>query len=144
MGASPLIVSPHVAVYINSKVFGLVYGFNFNSSTPRKKIKSIDVLQALELAPTSSDVSFSMDIYRLRGGGGIEGANIAAPLPDLASENYFSVVLIDIVTKFIIFQAVSASVEDQSWSVPLKDYIRGRINCSALSWSNEVIPLNGR
>jgi hypothetical protein len=144
MGASPLVSAPGVACYINGKVFGLVYDFSFNSATPRKKIKSIDVLQALELAPTTSDVSFSMGIYRLRGGGGIEGANIAAPLPDLASENYFSVVLLDLVTKFVIFQALNCSVESQDWSVPLKNYITGRISCSALSWSNEVVALNGK
>ena|ERR1022692_1556713 len=144
MGASPLIVAPSVAIYINSKMFGLVHSFDWISSTPRKKIHSIDVLSALELAPTGADVSFSMGIYRLRGGGGIEGANLTVPLPDLAQENYFSCVLLDIVTKFIVFQALECSVEAQSWSVVTKQFLMGNISCSAKSWNNETVALNGR
>src|ERR1700690_167555 len=144
MGATAIISAPQVAVYINGKVFGLVHSFDWNSSTPRKKVHSIDILQALELAPTGSDVSFGMGIYRLRGGGGAEGANITVPLPDLASENYFSVVLVDIVTKYIVFQAQQCSIESQNWSVATKQFLMGTLNCSALAWSNEVVALAGR
>lgn len=143
MGAPVLIHAPSVACYINGKVLGLVYSFDWTSITPRKKISAIDVLQDLELAPTDSKVSFNMGLYRLRGGGGLEGANITAPAPDLAQENYFSVVLLDLVTKFVIFNAQKASVESQSWSVATKAYMTGSVSCSALSWNNEVIALNG-
>ena len=144
MGAPALIAAPQTAVYINSQMFGLAYSFDWNSSTPRKRVKSIDILQSLELAPTGSDVSFTLGMYRLRGGGGIEGANITVPLPDLAQENYFSVLLLDIITKNVIFQATSCSVESQNWGVAVKQFMQGSISCSCLSFSNEVVPLNGR
>lgn len=144
MGASPLVSAPGVAVLINSKVFGLVYDFAFNSSTPRKRAKSIDILQSLELIPLGAEITFSMGLYLLRGGGGLEGANITAPVPDLANEGYFSVVLLDLVNKNIIFQARRCSVEAQSWSVPVKQFITGQVTCSSLEWSNQVVPINGK
>jgi hypothetical protein len=144
MGATALVSSPQVAVYINGSLFGLVYSFDWNSSTPRKKVRSIDILQSIELAPTGSDVGFTLGMYRLRGGGGIEGANIAATLPDLSQENYFSVLLLDIVTKFVIFQATQCSVESQNWGVAVKQFVQGSVSCSCLSWNNEVVPLNGK
>jgi hypothetical protein len=144
MGATPLISAPQVAAFINGAPYGLVYSFDWNSSTPRKRIHSIDILQSIELAPLGTDVSFTMGLYRLRGGGGIEGANITVPLPDLAQENYFSVTLVDIVTKFIIFAAQECSVESQNWAVATKQFLTGTISCSAKSFNNEVVALNGR
>lgn len=142
MGASPLISAPGVAVLINGKPYGLVYEISFNSNTPRKRVKSIDILQALELIPLDVEISCSMGIYRLRGGGGIEGPGMTAPVPDISRENYFSVTLVDLATKFIIFQATQCSIESQSWSVGVKQFLVGRISWSTLSWSNEVVSLS--
>src|SRR5690242_8031035 len=102
MGLSPLISAPGVGVYINGKPYGVGFNFNINSATPRKRVKSIDILNGLELAPIDASVNFSLSIYRVRGSGGIEGAGMTVPFPDLANENYFSITLLDLGTKFII------------------------------------------
>lgn len=143
MGAPALIHGPSVAAYVNGKVLGIVYSMDFTSSTPRKRVMSIDSLIAQELAPVGTSVSGTLGIYRLRGGGGIEGAGLTAPLPDLSQESYFSIVLLDIITKFIIFSARSCSVESQSWSAVTKQYLTGTIAFSGINWQNEVVALNG-
>lgn len=140
---SPLVLAPAVAVYINGKSYGLVYDMSFGSDTPRKKVKAIDILQVLELVPTGVDINCSLTVYRLRGGGGIEGAGMAAPMPDIPNENYFTVTLVDLVTKFIIFQSNTCSVESQRWNVAVKQYLMGQVSFSCLNWSNELIPVNG-
>jgi hypothetical protein len=86
-------------------------------------------------------ISGAMTIYRTVLDGAAEGAGMVAPIDELPREKYFSIVLVDLTTQVVIFQADFCSVEQQSWSIASKSLITGSVAWSALSYQNEVRPL---
>lgn len=135
---SLMLTGAQVMLYVNGVRFGRVSAFSWNSDTPRKKEYVVDSMLPMELMQTVSSISGTMTVHRLSMDGGAEGAGMVAPVPDLSREKYFSLLLVDITSGFVIFQADSCSVESQSWRAGARDRIVGNISFSALSYSNEV------
>ncbi len=141
MARSVLLSAAQVALYINGQQFGRVNAFSYSVDSPRKKLATVDSLIPFELATGQTHVSGTMAVYRTVLDGAAEGVGMVAPIEELPREKYFSIVLVDLTTQVVIFQADFCSVEQQSWNVTSKGLIVGNIAWSALSYQNEVRPL---
>lgn len=141
MARQKVIVSAGVTVYLNNKPFGRVSQFRFSSQTPREPIMAIDSLDPVELAPTSTRVTGSMEIIRTVGDGGAEGAGMTTHFSQLPREKYFSIMLVERISDTVIFRADQCSVVSQSWDFSAKSMVRGSVEFEAIDWSNEVRPL---
>lgn len=139
---SHLTTGAKVAVYVNGKRFGRVTAFSWNSETPKRAIYGVDSTEPYELATTTSRVTGSISILKLSGDGGVEGAGMNVPFPDLANANYFSLSLVEIGTNVIIFEARQCAATSQSWSVQTRSYVTGSVNFEAIGWDGEVRPLS--
>lgn len=122
-------------------LFAKVASFKFNSATPRRKLQAVDSVVPFELATTVSQVTGTMNVYRLSQDGAAEGSGMVAPISELTREKYFSCILIDITSGFVVFQADQCSVEEQSWSADARQVLAGTISFSALTYNNEVRPV---
>jgi len=98
----------------------------------------VDSPSPFELAPTSNTVTGTMTVYRLIDDGAAEGAGMVAPVDELPREKYFTMVLFNVVTGGIVFQAEFCSVESQTWSFEARSLATGVINFSAIRSENEV------
>lgn len=132
------IVGAGVLLYVNSRPFGKVTGFRFTSSTPREAIYSVDSLDPVELAPTRTKVSGTINLVRTIADGGAEGAGFTTDYENLSREKYFSLILLDRQTDKVIFRADYCSVVSQSWDAVIRDIVKGNLEFEALDWSNEV------
>ncbi len=138
MARSPLLTSAQVVLYINGEMYGKVHSFHWTQDTPRRDIRGVDSIIPFELAIASSRVSGSMSIYRLSQDGGAEGAGMIAPTDALSREKYFTMVLIDITSGFVVFQADHCSIDSQTWMADVKGVLTGQLTWSAMACNNEV------
>jgi hypothetical protein len=138
---SLLLTGAQVVLYVNGVRFGRCTGFSWQSDTPRKKIYGVDSVIPFELGTTVSSISGSISVLRMSQDGAAEGAGMVAPIADLTREKYFRILLIDITSGFVIFQADQCSVETQSWNARTRSLLEGPIGFSALSYNNEVRPI---
>lgn len=138
MARSQIVTAPKVKLYINGKLFGRVTGFNWTSETPRSSKYGLDSMQPYEIAPTITRGSGTMNVLRLSGDGGAEGAGVVAPLPEISAEKYFSVTLIEIGTEFTIFQARRCSLTSQSWNIAVRSVVAGSFSFDFIDFSNEI------
>lgn len=137
-------VAASVICYVNGRALGTVSSFSFQSVTPRKAIRGIDSNIPYELAPTTSAITGTLELYRMDADGGIEGYLFTAPFDELPTEKYFSLQLINTKTDTVLFQADYCSVESQSWNVSSKTLVTGTVNFSALYWNNEFANLKNK
>ena len=135
---SLLLTGAQVVLYVNGVRFGRVTGFSWTSDTPRKKVYAVDSVVPFELATTISSISGSLNVLRMSQDGAAEGAGMVAPIQDLSREKYFRLLLVDITSGSVLFQADQCSVETQSWTARTRSLMEGHIAFSALSYSNEV------
>lgn len=138
---SSTIHGARVVCYINGSVLG-VNSIHFTSDTPRRAVYCLDMQFPGELVLQSTRIVGTLGLYRQASDGGIEGLGMIATTPDLMSEKYFAILLVDRVTDTVIFSAEQCSVLSQEWSIGIKDVMRGTIQFQAISWSNEVRPFN--
>jgi hypothetical protein len=142
MARSHLITGAKVALYVNGERYGRVFDFRWSPETPKRAIHGIDSQEAFELAPTIARCTGSMNILRLSGDGGAEGAGLSVPFPELSREQYFSLVLVEIPTNLVLFASRQCSANSQSWGAATRDYVRGSVNFECIGWNNEVKPFN--
>jgi len=138
MSRSSILTGSQVALYVNGQLYGRVSSFSFSSDTPRRKLYAVDSASPFELMTTIHGITGSLGIYRLSGDGAAEGPGMVAPVSALTREKYFSMVLVDLTNSAIIFEAGQCSVESQSWTYAARDLVRGTVNFSALTYTNEV------
>jgi hypothetical protein len=138
MSRSPILTGAQVVLFVNGEMYGKVHSFHWNVETPRRDIRGVDSIIPFELAIATSKVAGTMSIYRLSRDGGAEGAGMIAPTDALSREKYFTMVLIDISSGFVVFQADHCSVDSQIWMADAKGIITGQVSWSAMAWNNEV------
>lgn len=138
---SVMLTSAEVFLYINGLPFGRVGHFSYSVDTPRHKIHTVDSSIPFELAQGPSNVTGTMGVYRTHVDGAAEGVGMVATLQELPREKYFTMLLVDLVTHAVIFQANYCAVESQSWSFDSKSLVTGNVVFSALTYNNEVRPL---
>lgn len=138
MSASSLVHGARVLCYINGKLFGRVVSFGWNSSTPRKKIHTIDIPHPVEIATTTSDVTWQMSVLRTVGDGGMQGAGVVATAPVLSREKYFTILLLERTSNQTLFRADLCMTDSESWTVASKELVRGQVTGSGIVWVNEA------
>lgn len=138
MNRPTLVVAAKILVYINGKLFGRCTSFSWQSTTPRKKIRTIDVQHPVELAATTVDVSWSMGVLRTHGDGGLQGVGIAPVMTELSLEKYFTIQLYDRVTGLTIFRSDMNNTDVESWNITAKGLMQGQAQGSGIVWVNEA------
>lgn len=141
MARSLLLTSAQVAVFINGNLYGRAAGLQYSVESPRPRHQCVDAIIPFELGFGPVVVSGSLSMWRGSQDGAAEGPGMVAPIDEITREKYFSLILVDLTTSTIIFQADNCSVESQSWSVGAKSLITGTVHFSAISYQNEVRPL---
>jgi len=135
MARQTVLTGASVICYINGKPYGLVSSFQWSSTTNRKSIPELDSPLPAELAPTVAKTTGVIGLFRQAGDQGIEGTGMAAPVPQLPREKYFTIMLVERTTDSIIFRADYASVTNQTWNVPTRGLVTGTVNFEALDWT---------
>lgn len=127
----------HLKCYINNSLAGYVTGFNYSVVTNHRAIEAIDNVQAQELAPSSYSVAASFSIISSRVLMGLEGAGVAVYADQLPRHKYLDIVLLDKVTGRIVFQAINAVIDAQSWTAQAKGLMSGQFSVKALSFTSD-------
>lgn len=140
--AAKTITSAHIVCYINGKLYGRVSSFSWDSQTIHKPIYGVDSADPFELAASSTRISGNMQIYRLMGDAGAQGAGIVPKYEDMPRGRYFNITLIDRATDLILFQAKYCILQAESWNVPSRGIITGQCHFEAIDWSNELRPVH--
>lgn len=133
-----LVVAAKVLVYVNGKLFGRCTNFQWTSATPRKKIRTVDIVHPVELAATTVDVTWTMGVLRVSGDGGLQGAGVVAQQTELSREKYFTLVLVERSTGLTLFKADLCETDSESWTIAAKDRMLGQVNGSGIVWVNEA------
>jgi hypothetical protein len=127
-----------VIMYVNGRPFANVIDFKWRHMTPGEEIGGLDSMEAFEIAPTTSRISGTLNLYRLMGDGGLEGAGIVPTAEWLPRGKYFSLALVERLTDTVIFSAQHCHSEDQGWDVQTRKFVMGSMSFKALSYSNEA------
>lgn len=125
-----------VFCYINGVNTGLCTGFSYSSSTPREIIRGIDSVLPVELLPGATSITGSIGMVRMVDRNP-ESIGLAVHQSLVIKERYFTVQLIDRLTRIEIFRADFCQVTGQNWTVSPKGLYIGTVNFSAITWSNE-------
>ncbi len=129
-------VGANVVCWINGQQWGAVTGLQYNENSPRTEERGIDSMEAFELAPTVVGVTGNIQLLMVRDSQGLEGRQVTAGLPYISSEHYFSMMLQDRTSGFIIMRIENASVDGQSWSPVARGMVRGQFNFKGLMVKN--------
>lgn len=134
-----LVSGARVLCYVNGRLLAGVSSFVWTSSSPRKKIRVVDLPIPVELAATTVDVTWQMTTFRQIGDGGAQGPGIvAANLTDIVREKYFSLLLIERATQLPLFQADYCNLDSENWSINAKMIMTGQLSGSGIVWVNEA------
>ncbi len=135
---SPNITAPQVIVLINGRVFGEVTGWSFNASTPNAPLHGIDQTFAFELAPGAVGGSGSIQALRLHGSGGLEGRGVVAPMLQIPTQQYFSMLLVNRRNRSTLWRADHCAVDGQVLSIEARERVGVAFQFRCISFSNEV------
>jgi hypothetical protein len=124
-------------VYINSVPFARCCGLTYDVISPRKELRGIDILEPVELVPTSLSVHGTLQIYRLHSDGGIEAAGLIATWQKMTKEKYASLMVLDRSTDTVLVQVDKFCVNSQSWRVVPKSFVLGTVSWTGFSYSND-------
>ncbi len=138
MAIANLVTTPHCVCYINNVPFARCCGLTFDVVTPRKELRGIDNLQAVEEIPIGASIKGTLQVYRMHRDGGVEAAGLVATMDSLTREKYFSLMVIDRSTDTVLMQVNNASVHNQSWSFVPKSFVIGTVTFTGLNYNNDA------
>lgn len=141
MGQQRIIVGANIICYLNGRPLGFVHAFNYNAATPSREIRGIDCPEVIELAPTTSGCKFTMTVFRLKGGGGIQGVGMGPVASEIPRGKYFDFLLLDRITDTVVWQGRWCRVDGESGNFEAKAMSMVTVNGTAITWSNEVRPI---
>lgn len=139
MATSSIICGPHTVVYINGKPFAQVSAIDYNINSPYRVITGIDTLLPLDTAPQSLSYTANMQIYMLRGRGGIEGEGLCATWEAATRGKYFSILVMDRLTSTILFEGRKNRATGQQWKIASKSIVTGSVQFTGLFYNNNTI-----
>jgi hypothetical protein len=128
-----ILVGAGVRCLINSVDIGIVTAIQWGTQTAKEEERGIDSMAPFELSGTSSSVSGSVSVYRMRDSGGLEGLNIVKPIPEISEDEYFTLELKDRLTGSTYFKVDHAACDGQSWSASAKGIVTGQFSFHGLS-----------
>lgn len=137
--ANSVICGPHAVVYINGKPFAQVSSIDYNIASPYRVITGIDTLLPLDTAPQSLSYTASMQLYLIRGRGGIEGEGLSATWEAATRGKYFSILVIDRLTSNILFEGRKNRATGQQWRIAAKSLVTGTVQFTGLFYSNGTV-----
>ena len=127
-----------VLAYVNGKLLGIVTSFSWSSSTPRKAIRVVDIPHPVELAATTTEISWQMGVVRLMGDGGMQGNGIVANQTNIIKEKYFTIMLVERLSDLPVFQADMCQTDGEQWSITAKGLMTGTVSGKSIVWTNEA------
>ncbi len=134
-----LVTGAKVLCYVNGKLFGRVSSFSWSSSTPRKKIRVVDIPHPVELAATTTEITWQMGVFRSVGDGGMQGAGmIAAQQTAVMREKYFTILLLERSSNLVLFKADFCNADSENWAINAKAIMVGNVAGSGIVWGNEA------
>jgi hypothetical protein len=135
---SKILASAHLKVLVNGRLLGWTSGFSPRVRTSVRPAMGIDNSTAIELIPTSYSVSGTMEVYRGRLQGGLEGLGMVAFAKDLLRQKYCTIEVVDRATDTTVFKIIGCTVTEQAWRVSPKALVSGTIQFEGLETSNEA------
>jgi hypothetical protein len=136
-----IVAAPHLKCYINNTLAGYVTGFSYTINTQHRSIEAIDNVQTQELAVSNYNIQASFSVISSRVLLGLEGAGVAVYADQLPRHKYLDIVLLDRVSERIVFQAINAVIETQSWTAQAKGLMTGQFTVKAIAFlSDPYVP----
>jgi hypothetical protein len=129
-------VGANLICIINGQKWGAVTGIQYSLASPRMQERGLDSMEATELAPTVVSVTGTIQILMQRNDEGLEGRQVTAGLPYISTEHYFSIMLQDRQSAFIVMRIDFASVENQTWNPIAKGMVQGQFSFTGLMAKN--------
>jgi hypothetical protein len=133
---SVIISGAQCVVYINGKPFAQVSNFEYQVATPQKVIHGIDTLLPLDTVPGAVGYTASMNMYRMRRQGGIEGDGLGPSWSAATRGKYFSLILLDRASSDILFEGKKNIITNQAWSIATKQLVTGSVAFTGLFYDN--------
>ncbi len=129
-------VGANIICRINGQDYGIVSGIQYTLTSPSDEERGIDAIEPFELSATITQVQGVIQVFMLRNDEGLEGRNITAGMPYIPEERYFSLMLQDRYSGFMIFKADYCRVESQSWNMQTKSIVTGQFAFRGLTARN--------
>jgi hypothetical protein len=136
---SSIICGPETVVYINGKPFAQVSSIDYSISSPYRDVTGIDTLLPLDTVPQSLSFKGSMNVYMLRGRGGLEGEGISTTWESATRGKYFSLLVLDRATSDIIFESRKNRATGQQFRLAAKSIATGVVQFTGLFYSNNTV-----
>jgi hypothetical protein len=130
--ANKVQVGAGLNLLLNGANYGIITDFQYQMLSPRVANRGIDTMEMSELAPTTVEVQGTVQVLMLRDDEGLEGRQLTAGLPYISTERYFSLMLQDRSTGFIVMTISYASIEGQSWAVRPRNLVQGQFTFKGL------------
>lgn len=127
-----------IQLYINGRIFPICSAIRWHAATGRHAIYGIDQITPFELAPGQASIKGTVECFRQRKDGGLEGRGVVAPERIILLEKYFSIAVLDRSTDTVIFAIEEAAVGDQDWRVSAKAEMSGSFSFEGIGWTNEA------
>lgn len=137
MATAKTLSGADIKVYVNGRLYSPVSGLKFSASYGRSPLMGIDKSTPFELTSGVCEVKGTLDIFRRRTDGGIQGAGIAATERLILQERYFSLTVVERLSDSVVLQINEASVSDESWNIG-RGIIQGSVSFTGIGWSNEA------
>lgn len=103
-----------------------------------KALGGIDTSLTFEIAPTTYEVSGSVQVLRGRLSGGLEGVGLIGFVKDLLRQKYSTIEMVDIQSGATIYRATGCMVEEQAWTTSPKGLVTGQFSFRGIEVSNEA------
>lgn len=131
-------VSAGLHLYLNGVRYSKAHSLNYTIGTAVVKRKGIDSIVGFELSPVEYRVTGKISIYRQHGDGGLQGAGLSAPAHVLPLQKYSSIMVVNALTKQVVFRADDCMITDESWDMVAKQRVTGNFSFEGLTSSNEA------
>lgn len=129
-------VGANIVCIINGQRWGAVTGLTYRELSPRMEERGLDSVEMTELSPTVVSVQGTIQLLMQRNDEGLEGRQVTAGLPYISSEHYFSLMLQDRQSAFIVMRVDNASVDEQTWNPMAKGMVQGQFSFKGLMVKN--------
>jgi hypothetical protein len=134
-----IVCGPHAVVYINGKPFSPISAISYQISTPFKTLYGVDTILPLDTVPQQVSYTASMQLYRVRSSGGIEGQGICPTWEAATRGKYFSIIVLDRATNDILFEGRKNRATSQSWQISAKQLVTGTVAFTGLGYNNNTV-----
>lgn len=136
MARSKSLTGAHVKVYANGEYVGIVTGGTYILGTPVRPVHCVDQGPAAELVPTIVQVQAQLNVVAIHGGGGVEGAGLAAFPEELLRQKYITLTFVNRRNGSVVLEIESALVSNQQWN--LGKLVVGSFAVQGITYSNEA------